>query len=490
MASVTVTAQDRKPGQRSPGPAASGPAAGDAWRPDFDETGEWFKAAMSRETLLRLSARSDRAGLLHFGAYFTLLAALGVAAAALWWSWWFLLAYGSYCLVWSFANAASHEACHYTPFRRLKLNDALLYVTTWMLNMEPVTVRWVHARHHTHTSLVADDAEYLLPNPISRRDLANLLTGTNHLWNYNKELVLTACRRPTPMILESVPPDDLRLTVRNARVFLMLYAAVIVWSIVVWSPLPFMLLLLPRVVGEPMHGVLRALQHGGLETDVADHRRTTRSMYVSRPMQWIYCNMNFHIEHHMFPMVPFHSLPDLHDEIKTQLPAPTEGIAAGMIEVVETMRRQRREPGYTLGDRVPAGAEWFADAAAAGAPCLSGELVDGDPDTLDVGALEDLQVGEVAAVEHGGRRYALCRVTDERLYAVGDACTHQGARLSEGVLLGCEIECPLHQGRFDVTTGAAVRRPARRALDTHAVRIREGRVLLTTTPESRPQAQD
>ena len=459
------------------------------WRPEFDESGDWFKAPLPRETLVRLSERSDRAGLLHFGSYFTLLAALGIASVLLWGSWWFAAAYLTYCLVWSFANAAVHEACHYTPFRRLKLNDALLYACSWMLNMEPVTVRWVHARHHTHTSMVGDDAEYLLPNPISRRDLANLLIGTNHFWNYNKELVLSALRRPAPMIAKSVPADDLPLTVRNSRVFLGSYAAVIVWSVAAWSPLPFVMLVLPRVVGEPMHGILRMLQHGGLETGVADHRRTTRSMYVSRPMRWIYCNMNFHIEHHMFPMVPFHSLPGLHEEIKAQLPAATNGIAAGITEVVRTMRRQRREPDYRLRDRVPPGAEWLA-AATACAPTLTAVAMAREPGVIDVGAKAEIPVGDVMAVEHDGVQYALCRVADERFYAVADVCTHQSARLSEGVLIGCEIECPLHQGRFDVVTGEATRRPARRPVAAYSVRLREGRVLLDTMPAREIRAAD
>lgn len=452
------------------------------WRPQFDETGDWYKAAMPRETLVRLSDRSDKAGLAHFGSYFALLAALGVVSVLLWGSWWFIAPYLAYSFVWSFANAAGHEACHYTPFRSLKLNDALLYVCSWMLNMEPVTVRWVHARHHTHTSMIGDDAEYLLPNPISRRDLGNLLIGTNHFWNYNKELVLSAAKRPVPMIVKSVPAEDMALTVRNSRLFLGLYVVVIAWSVAVWSPLPLVMLLLPRVVGEPMHGILRTLQHGGLETDVADHRRTTRSMYVSRPMQWVYCNMNFHIEHHMFPMVPFHSLPGLHDEIKEQLPAPTKGIPAGMMEVVRTMRRQRQEPGYTIGDRVPEGAEWFAAAATACTPTLTATAVASEPGVIDVGAKEAIPVGDMVAVEHDGVQYALCRVADERFYAIGDVCTHQSARLSEGVLVGCEVECPLHQGRFDITTGEATRRPARRPINTYPVKLRKGRLLLNTTP--------
>ena len=342
----TATYRGLRPASSTPGlsqPSVMDAAISQAQRSGADSVGsgaprseppdsdQWFKPSLTRATLTRLSQRSDSEALKRVSVYFALLAAFGAISTWLWLrgSWWFLASYAVYCFVWSFANATEHEACHYTPFRRLWLNNALLYTSSWMLNWEPVTVRWVHARHHTYTSIVGADAEYLLPNPIRRRDLANLVLGTNHFWNYNKELVQLAIKRPNATIGSAVPTDDMALTTRNARMFLLAYAAVIGSCFVLWTPLPVVILMLPRVIGEPMHGVLRALQHGGLETEAADHRRTTRSMYVSQPLQWLYCNMNFHIEHHMYPMVPFHALPALHTEIKDQLPVPTAGYGPG-----------------------------------------------------------------------------------------------------------------------------------------------------------------
>ncbi len=478
--------------------SSTDPISPTAAAPDPPESDRWFKATLPRETLTRLSRRTDGEALRRITAYFVLLGGFGAVSVLLWirGSWWFLAAYGAYCLVWSFSNATGHEACHYTPFRRLWLNNALLYTNSWMQNWEPVTVRWVHARHHTYTSIVGADAEYLLPNPIKRRDLANLVLGTNHFWNYNKELVQLATKRPNDAIREAVPVDDLPLTARNARVFLLLYATVIGSCLVLWTPLPAVMLMLPRVVGEPMHGVLRALQHGGLETEAADHRRTTRSMYVSRPLQWLYCNMNFHIEHHMYPMVPFHALPALHSEIKDQLPEPTPGVRAGMVEIVTTMRRQRTDPDYRLPNRVPAGTDQQTEPR----PPTHSSAVDPavvatagvDPAVVDSAAVataavvlcdvDDVPLGDVLGVERGGVRYAVCRTDDGAVYAVDDTCTHHSARLSEGVLVGCEIECPMHQGRFDVTSGQATRRPAREPLATHPVEVVANQIRLRRPP--------
>lgn len=59
---------------------------------------------------------------------------------------------------------------------------------------------------------------------------------------------------------------------------------------------------------------------------------------------------------------------------------------------------------------------------------------------------------------------------DGVIHASADRCTHGDASLSEGFLLGNEIECPLHQGRFDIRNGRAVGLPCKVDLKTYAVR--------------------
>ena len=66
----------------------------------------------------------------------------------------------------------------------------------------------------------------------------------------------------------------------------------------------------------------------------------------------------------------------------------------------------------------------------------------------------ELREGEPLGVEIAGRHVALYRIGSE-FYATGNICTHAEALLSDGMLDGCEIECPLHMGRFDIRTGEA-----------------------------------
>ena len=79
----------------------------------------------------------------------------------------------------------------------------------------------------------------------------------------------------------------------------------------------------------------------------------------------------------------------------------------------------------------------------------------------------------------GDREIALYRV-EGRIYATDNTCTHGAARLTEGYLEGCEIECPLHQGRFDVRNGKALCEPASEDIAAYEVRVEHGDVLVKT----------
>ncbi|SAL42733.1 Rieske (2Fe-2S) domain-containing protein [Caballeronia turbans] len=84
---------------------------------------------------------------------------------------------------------------------------------------------------------------------------------------------------------------------------------------------------------------------------------------------------------------------------------------------------------------------------------------------------------DVTAVISKGREIALYSV-DGLVYATDNICTHGHARLCDGFLDGHEIECPLHQGRFDVRNGKAMCAPLSVDIRTYPVRIEEGQVYI------------
>ncbi len=96
---------------------------------------------------------------------------------------------------------------------------------------------------------------------------------------------------------------------------------------------------------------------------------------------------------------------------------------------------------------------------------------------VDASAVDDVPDDDVAGVEVEGRDIALYKV-DGEVYATDNTCTHGQARLCDGFLEGHEIECPLHQGKFDVRNGQATCAPVTEALRCYPVRVEGGRVLL------------
>ncbi len=96
---------------------------------------------------------------------------------------------------------------------------------------------------------------------------------------------------------------------------------------------------------------------------------------------------------------------------------------------------------------------------------------------IDVLSADDLPTDDVIGVAVGENEIAIYTLGDA-IYATANICTHGRARLCDGFLDGYEIECPLHQGKFDVRDGQPLCEPATEALRGYPVKVEDGRVYL------------
>ena len=96
---------------------------------------------------------------------------------------------------------------------------------------------------------------------------------------------------------------------------------------------------------------------------------------------------------------------------------------------------------------------------------------------VDALSIDELPTDDVIGLVLAGRDIAIYTVGDD-VYATDNTCTHGQARLCDGFLDGHEIECPLHQGRFDVRNGKAMCAPLTEDLRSYPVKIEDGRVFL------------
>ena len=98
----------------------------------------------------------------------------------------------------------------------------------------------------------------------------------------------------------------------------------------------------------------------------------------------------------------------------------------------------------------------------------------------DAMGADELPADDVVGLEIGGRDIAVYRV-EGSIYATDNACTHGGARLCHGYLEGHQIECPLHQGRFDIRDGRPLCDPVVEPLRTYQVKLEGARVYVRIT---------
>lgn len=87
-----------------------------------------------------------------------------------------------------------------------------------------------------------------------------------------------------------------------------------------------------------------------------------------------------------------------------------------------------------------------------------------------VAKTNDIQPGELMYVEVGDEFVCLINL-DGEIHAINDTCTHEDASLSDGTIVGDEIECPMHGGSFDIRTGEPTNFPVVVAIEKYGVRI-------------------
>jgi nitrite reductase/ring-hydroxylating ferredoxin subunit len=94
-----------------------------------------------------------------------------------------------------------------------------------------------------------------------------------------------------------------------------------------------------------------------------------------------------------------------------------------------------------------------------------------------VANIDEFAPGELKYVEAGGHAICLANVNGEIL-ALDNACTHEGAPLSDGTLAGMRLQCPVHGGVFDAFSGEPLRYPAVRPVKTYSVEVEDGVILV------------
>ena len=432
---------------------------------------DWYQSPVPRETMRKLLERRDGPAIRDTIIWFSLLFITGYATYRLWGTWWVILPYFIYATLYSqTSDSRWHEAGHGTAFKTDWMNNALYEIASFMVKREATTWRWSHTRHHSDTIVVGRDPEINFPRP---PDLKGLALGFFCLTSmYPKRIVLHSLGRMTEDEKIYTPPSEFHKVFLRGRIYLAIYLGALALAVYLHSWLPVFLIWLPNVFGTWLLYVYNLTQHGGLAENVLDHRLNCRTVYMNPVNRFLYWNMNYHVEHHMFPLVPYHALPKLHAIVKDDMPPPYPNILSAWREIVPTVRRQLKDPGYYVRRPLPA-----PKAAVKNGVRSS----DAQPDAegwIEVCAAADLGRADVIRFDHGKKTFALYRDDEGKLYATDGVCTHGNTHLADGLVKGKIIECPKHNGRYHLADGSPARPPVCRGLATYPLEEQNGRLHL------------
>ena len=323
---------------------------------------EWYHSDLSREQLKQLMTRSDHPAVRDTLIWLACLIGFASIGIALWPSWWsapFWLAYG--VLYGSAGDSRWHECGHGTAFRTRWMNRVVYQIASFMMVRNPIAWRWSHSRHHSETIVVGRDPEIALMRPPNMLRLMSNFVGLSDSYHGLKNMLNYALGRIEAEHRDYIPEPEQQKAINVARVWCVIYAAVIGLAVWMGSILPLMVIGLPRLYGAWHHVMTGLLQHGGLAENVTDHRLNTRTVYMNPISRFIYWNMNYHVEHHMFPMVPYFALPKLHELIKDDLPAPNRSVLEAYREMWPALVRQLRYEDYFLVRELPKTAKPYRD---------------------------------------------------------------------------------------------------------------------------------
>ncbi len=315
---------------------------------------EWYATPIPRQRLKELMKRKDGPAIRDTIIWFGSLLILGFIGYNTWGTWWAIPVFAVYGIFYaSPADSRWHECGHGTAFKTPWMNEVVYQIASFMFLRSATPYRWSHTRHHTDTIIVGRDPEIVAERPpiwrIIMMEIFHLYGGPKEIRRYFMHAFGVLDKEEK----EYIPSSEYRKVFWESRIYLLILGGIAAWCISIGSILPAMFISLPSLYGALFVLLTGLSQHLGLREDVLDHRLNTRTIYMNPIMRFLYWNMNYHIEHHMFPMVPYHALPALHREMKADCPKVSPSMLHALIEVFSILRKQKHDPSFALVRPLP-----------------------------------------------------------------------------------------------------------------------------------------
>ena len=296
-----------------------------------------FSDRINRARLAELNRKSDRRGLLHLAGHGAALLATGWLLSRSLGTWWAAPAMMLHGAVLIFLFAPLHECIHRTAFGSRWLNDAVAWLCGAAIVLPPEYFRFFHFAHHRHTQDPLNDPELAAPKPATIRQWLAQVSG----WNYWRAQVWGTLMHAAGRIDEPFlsAPRAAERVVREARRMLLVYLVIALASLMSASAWPLIYWVVPALLGQPLLRIYLLAEHAlcPLVPDMLANSRTTISNGLVRFFAW---NMPYHAEHHAYPSVPFHALPDVHRAIAADIKITAPGYLAVQRQLLKSFSKR------------------------------------------------------------------------------------------------------------------------------------------------------
>lgn len=437
---------------------------------------KWYQSPVPREKMRELLVRKNGPAIRDTLLWFGLIFGSGYLVYMWWGNWFVVFPYIVYSVLYaSTSDSRWHESSHGTAFKTDWMNTALYEIASFMVLRQSTVWRWSHTRHHSDTIIRGRDPEIAVKRPPKVIQFIKTFMGLGGAIPEFRRLFIHASGKIDPEVATYLPKSEFKTVIFKARIYLLIFAGVIVLSIISKSILPLMFIGLPTILGTWLMPVYGLTQHAGLAENVLDHRLNCRTVYMNRVHRFLYWNMNYHVEHHMFPLVPYHALPKLHELIKDDCPPAYKSIADAFREIIPAVQKQMHDTSYYVERTLPEGAGRLENQQQTPSENKIQKIENGK---VVVCSVDDLPKGEVVRFDIDQKTYAVYRTNFDNYYASDGICTHGNAHLAEGVVIDEVIECAKHNGRFNLKDGSPNRIPVCEGVKTYPVSLIENNVVM------------
>ena len=320
----------------------------------------WYRPRLPKEVLASLNRKSDLKGFAQTLGYLLTITATGTLFVYTcfhhpWWAFPALLLHGACC---AFLINGFHELVHDSVFKTKWLNRFFLNIFSFLGWYNHIGFWASHSEHHRFTLHPPDDLEVVLPQQATLKMILKFgivdLNGLRSVVPGSFKSARGHLGGEWDTYLFTKKKPEMRPALhRWAGIVLTGHLLIAIVSIATGYWPVCIAVSFGRFFGSGIQFLCNATQHIGLVDEYPDFRVCCRTFELNPLLRFLYWNMNYHTEHHMFAGVPCYNLPKLHRLIKHELPECPKGLIHTWLQISQILKRQSQEPTYQFLPKLP-----------------------------------------------------------------------------------------------------------------------------------------